>query len=144
MTWYAYNVKPLSDGIHLVRPGPWATSERSEAVAFFANGKLIRKYTVGDLVRFPSMMSRSPSHSRWRDQKQLNDTAKTYRIVTKYKEDYLFDVTTGAIISSSSLMPWISTGIGVFFLSIILLFYWLIRKRNDNGAPTPAPPAPMI
>lgn len=33
--WFAQEVEPLSDGIHIVRCGPWASSPFTQAVTFF-------------------------------------------------------------------------------------------------------------
>ncbi len=98
--WYAKGVQPLSDGIHLVRPGQWAGSYTSEAVAFFANGKLTRSYAVSELVANPEDMPHTVSHFTWRAYEKLNDREKRYTIVTKEKKHYIFDVATGEIIFS--------------------------------------------
>ena len=39
--WYAHNVEIESDGVHLIRMGPWASSTDTEAFSFFANGELM-------------------------------------------------------------------------------------------------------
>ena len=36
--WYAYRVHIVSVGVHMVRPGPWATGTRNPAVTFYRNG----------------------------------------------------------------------------------------------------------
>lgn len=98
--WYAKGAQPLSDGIHLVRPGQWAGSYGSEAVAFFANSKLIRSYSVSELVANPKDMPHTISHFTWRAYEKLNEQYKRYTIVTKEKKHYVFDVTTGEVIFS--------------------------------------------
>ena len=129
VSWYAYDVEPLSDGIHLVRPGPWASSSDSEAVAFFASGKLIRSYTVGDLVAVPALMPHSVSHFMWRSDAHLNDDHKTYAIKTKQGERYTFDVTTGKISSSFSPVRWI-LGVAIILVVGIVGFWWWRRKQH--------------
>ena len=128
VTWYAHNVEPLSDGVHLVRPGPWASSSNSEAVAFFAKGKLIRSYTVRDLVADPDLMPHSVSHFKWRSYEHLNDHEKTYTIETKHGERYKFDVTTGDISSSFSPILWF---LAVAIILVVgTLGYWWRRKQH--------------
>lgn len=128
VSWYAYDVEPLSDAVHLVRPGPWATSSGSEAVAFFENGKLIRSYTVGDLVAVPVLMPHSVSHFMWRSDEHLDDDTKTYSIKTKHGERYTFDVTTGRISSSFSPVRWILGTAIIVAISAIGFWWW--RKKH--------------
>ena len=100
--WYARSAIPLSDGVHLVRPGPWATSSKSEAVSFFAKGRIVRSYSVSDLVLLPILMPHTVSHFTWRAGESVDDASNTYTIVTKHWEKYTFDVETGKIIESIS------------------------------------------
>jgi len=129
--WYAHGTEPFSDGIHLVRKGPWATSPDSEAVSFFANGVLIRTYTVQDLVANPKNMPHSVSHFTWRYDEELNDHDKTYKITTKHFEYYLFDATTGKIISTSAPFQWAPSILGVFLISAFSYWWWR-RKYMPN------------
>lgn len=132
--WYADNVEPLSDGVHLVRPSPWVYSSNSEAVAFFAKGKLIRSYTVRDLVAYSDLMPHSVYRFEWRSYKHLNDQEKTYTIETKHGERYTFDVTTGDISSSFSPPSSFSPIRWILAVAIILvvstLGYWWRRKQH--------------
>lgn len=120
--WYAFGVQPLSDGIHMVRPGQWAIPPDSEAVAFFANGKLIRSYSVGQLVDNLRDMPHSVSHFTWRFFENLNDRDKRYTIVTKEKKHYVFDVTTGEIIFSGEA-PGVVMPSGVLFWGVMQPIY---------------------
>ena len=95
--WYCSGVKVLSDGVHLVRLTSWA-SDGEEAVAFFARGRKIRSYTVEELMLFPALKS-GPF---WTDESSLDDSNARYEISTVLGERYVFDVTTGAILSSYS------------------------------------------
>ena len=98
--WYAHSVLVFSDGVHLVRPGPWASSAQNEGVSFFANGELLETYTIEDLVAAPWAMPRSVSHFTWRDETSIDDAALTYHIRTLHGEEIDFDVRTGKIIRS--------------------------------------------
>jgi hypothetical protein len=130
--WYGFEAAPLSDSVHLVRRGPWATSSKSEAVSFFANGKLLRTYTVSDLVAIPALMEHSVSHFFWRDDEQLHDQEKTYLIMTKHGEHYLFDISTGDILSSYTPVRWLVNAGILLAIGIIgvVAFWWRRRKRR--------------
>ncbi len=93
--WYAHRVWVFSDGIHLVREGPWASSAQDEGVSFFANGELLRTYSVADLVFAPWAMPHSVSHFMWRAETSIDEDALTYRIRTLHHEELDFDVRTG-------------------------------------------------
>ena len=110
--WYAHDVEALSDGIHLVRPGSWASSPHDEAVSFFARGTKIRSYTVGELVASPQSLPHSVGHFTWRADTELDDEARQYRVTTLHGQRYTFDVTTGEIVSSFTPFPWL-VGVGI-------------------------------
>jgi hypothetical protein len=99
--WYASYVEVASDGVHLVRFGPWAHSPEQEALTFFASGKEIRSYTIGELVAEPDKLPHSVSHFVWDKDIKLDDANLLYRLTTKNGEQYVFDITTGAIVSKS-------------------------------------------
>ena len=70
--WYA-GVVVASDGVHLIRHGPWPALPESwykgplgpaldqEALSFFANGQLVRTYRIGELVKDPDRLPRRSS-----------------------------------------------------------------------------------
>jgi len=65
--WPGFVILP-ADGIHIVRQGPWPRQGEGynvEALSFFANGKLLKSYSVRDLVDFPWLLPNSVSHYRW-------------------------------------------------------------------------------
>jgi len=131
--WYARNVEPLSDGVHLVRRGEWARSAHSEAVAFFAQGRLLKSYTVSDLVSFPSLMPHTASHFWWRSSERLLDAEKRYEIRTRHGERYLFDVTSGEIVRQLRPPRLILTAVGVVLVVGIVGFVcWRRRRRGGD------------
>src|SRR5438309_502884 len=71
--WYAYDVDVASDGVHLVRHGPWTSSSDEEAFSFFARGQLVRSYRVKDVLDFPVLMPHSVSHFQWIDAQHFDD-----------------------------------------------------------------------
>jgi hypothetical protein len=133
--WYA-GVELLSDGVHLVRGGSlWAGPSEKEAVAFFASGKLLRSFTIGEL--YSPLISSSDSRITWLYDSHLNYEKKTYTMKTKHLVRYTFDVTTGQLMSSVSVspVPWILT-IVIVLIAGNLGYWW---KRS-----LPIPPRPRL
>jgi hypothetical protein len=98
--WYAPSVLPFSDGIHVVREGPWARSRGDEAVSFFANGKLLKSYSISDLKISRWAMQRTVSHFFWRDGTSIDDSKLTYEIEPRKGKTIVFDVTTGEMVNT--------------------------------------------
>lgn len=124
--WYAHNVELSSDGIHLVRRGPWASSIMDEALTFFAKGELLRSYRINQLVDNPWLMPRSVSHFSWKKMSSMDDQNKSYHLRTIHGESYRFDVTTGRIVSSFRTPRWLFGG----FLIGIAVSVWGSKKRK--------------
>ncbi len=122
--WYASQVEVASDGMHLVRPGPAAMRPTDEAVAFFANGQLVRAYRVADLVDLPWVLPRSVSHLLWQADARFDETSMRYTIRTNHGEQIVFDVTTGTMIQASHPVRWVG-GLGI---SAVLLLVWGYRR----------------
>lgn len=134
--WYAHSVRVFSDGVHLVRPGPWASSAQSEGVSFFANGQLLETYTVGDLVAAPWAMPHSVSHFMWRDETSIDDEALTYHIRTLHGEEIDFDVRTGKVLRSFSPSQVV---IGALLAGGVA--YFGIRRFRRTASPRTVPAA---
>lgn len=100
--WYAYDVEIFSDGVHVVRHGPWASKVTDEALTFFAQGRPLRTHSVADLVRDTRRLQRSVSHFDWSIDSQLDDDGLRYTLLTVDHRCYVFDATTGEIISETS------------------------------------------
>ncbi|HKZ55002.1 MAG TPA: hypothetical protein VJ123_05955 [Anaerolineales bacterium] len=101
--WYSFKVDLTSDGVYLVRWGPWpGWGEFGElALAFYRNGHKLKSYKVRDLVAIPELLPRSASHYQWLKSALFNDAARVVKVETYNGETYAFDVTTGAVILSS-------------------------------------------
>ena len=84
-----------SDGIHLVRLGPWASDYDQEAVSFFENGRLIRTYRIDELISLPVALPHSVSHFEWQDNDSFDDARLVYTVWTKDFNRHVFDVQTG-------------------------------------------------
>jgi hypothetical protein len=95
--WYAFEVYPSSDGKHLVRMGPWASSVEQLALSFYRNGEEIRSYRIRDLVRDETKLSRTVSHFFWRSELRYDDKKGSVFLKTKDNQAYWFSVNTGEI-----------------------------------------------
>ncbi len=135
--WYAQRVKVTSDGVHLIRPGPLASlrNDRTpdldcEAVSFFASGRLLRTYRVGELVDNVDSIEQSVSHYQWEQEGKLTGEFE-YEITTLDGNRYVFDVRTAEITSRSRpgrLARWLWPIILV--VAVIIAAAWLIDRRR--------------
>ena len=100
--WYSYAVVPSSDGVHILRWGPWAQKLSDEALTFFANGKMLRSYRISDLVDTKVGLYHTTSHFSWEreDDEEFNEINHTFSLTTITGEKYTFDYTTGEIVSA--------------------------------------------
>jgi hypothetical protein len=128
VNWYAHSVQIASDGIHLVRHGPWPMSLDDEAVSFFANGQLIRSYKIKELVSLPFLLPHSVSHFEWVDSEGFDDRELRYCVTTKDGNRFLFDVETGELVSALGLARLVRSIIGTMLAcAVILLSIWCYR-----------------
>ena len=86
-----------SDGIHMVREGPWARGPEEEAVTFFSRGKELQSYCVSDLVTFPFLLPHTISHLFWRKRIDIDERKSTLVVTTLHAESYVFDLETGFV-----------------------------------------------
>jgi hypothetical protein len=151
--WYAHGVQLTPDGMHLIRPGPWAWLRDDkpdldvEAVSFFANGRLLRTYRVGELVDDSGRVERSVSHYRWEKEERVSGEFE-YMITTIDGNRFVFDVRTGEITSASRVrrvFQWVwRVALGVVTVAAAVWFVWLRRSRmrrveaEQVAAPDPA------
>ena len=105
VSWYAAEVHPASDGKHLVRIGPWATGFEDEALSFFAEGRLLRRYEIRELVPDPRAVSWSVSHFVWKQSSTIDSAAGTFSLVTVDGTRYVFGLADGAVLSSERPVP---------------------------------------
>lgn len=131
--WYAWHVEISSDGVHLLRLNSVATSPDDEAIAFFANGRLLNSYRIRDLVDLPWLLPRSVSHIRWTSDELLkfDDTAMTYTIHTTHGEELVFDLTTGTIIDAWHPVRWFA--FGGLTIGLVILIMWGFRNMVRNS-----------
>jgi hypothetical protein len=137
--WYAYDVDVASDGIHLVRDGPWASRTDQEAFSFFADGKLVRTYAIAELIDLKFLLSHSVSHFQWSEGGRLDDAALRYAVSTKDGNSFVFDVTNGSIVQETRharALKWVGVvGVAVISIGLIALAR---HRRKVRGAGSPA------
>jgi len=121
VVWYAHEVKIASDGVHLVKHGPWASNQDQEAISFYSKGFLVRSYKIKELVSFPFLMPHTVSHFYWRAYENLDDKRLLFTLITLHGDYYAFDIRTGKIVSSFKGSIWFSIVISLTLLITVLL-----------------------
>jgi hypothetical protein len=147
---------PASDGVHLVRfEGEWWKTKDfpgqarlpaddanrqldGPGLAFFANGKLLRRYTVRELVTEAERLPHTPEHVLWTSGGVLNEGKGTFLLLTQDAYRITFDYRTGEVVSKAAgglgnpLMTPILIACGV--LSALLVGAWayfaFLRKKT--------------
>lgn len=105
--FYARRIMTLDDGVTLIRLGPWASDRKNLsdlAIAFYRNGKEIRRYLVKDLLRDPRRIQRTASHYFWEAREHFYSLSPNQKQLTLNLTDgssYTFEVATGAIVKHS-------------------------------------------
>ncbi len=117
--WYSFNVFISDDGRYLIQMGPWNSgdevSEKHLALAFHKDGKLLKRYSTAQMVKDPDRIEVSVSHYRWMApglHEKLTDGQREalwprldndnkFTLHTLDGWTYVFDATTGEIISSA-------------------------------------------
>jgi hypothetical protein len=135
--WYAFEVTVASDGVHLIRHGPWASSTTDEALSFFANGDLLRTFSIRELVDNNAMLHRSVSHFEWRNKGELDDGRMEYTLTTVDGNRFVFDIRTGAIASDSRAAKpgrrggwWMAAGVAA--AGAVAWLTWRLRARASE------------
>jgi hypothetical protein len=138
--WYARRVEVASDGVHLIRHGPWAESTDEEAVSFFANGELLRTYQIKDLVDEPGRLPHTWTHFQWCKEAQFDDGRLEYAVSTFDGNRFIFDVRSGAIISRSvtaEVLRRLVAVAAVLAVPVIALAWYFARRRAKAATAGP-------
>lgn len=112
--WYSakQDIYLSSDGKHLVRMGFWTGRRDDEglekgepavkqlAVAFYNEGKLLKAYTIEDLIEKSNKIPPSVSYFRWKKEVSFDDATSQLSILTVEGKRYVFDVRSGEILTS--------------------------------------------
>ena len=125
--WYAFSVIVPSDGIHIIKRGPWAKRLSDEALTFLAQGKTLHSYKISDFVDMAAPLPHTVSHFRWLESAKLNDHDHTLEIATFSKERYSLDYTTGEVVSSRRPLR------ALFIVAAAITIFmaaWFIRQRK--------------
>jgi hypothetical protein len=139
--WYAHGVHLTADGVHLIRPGPWASlrPDRSpdlecDAVSFYAGGRLLRTYRVAELIDNPRRLAPSASHYSWQTEGRFSGEFE-YTIETADGNRFVFDVRTGNVVTASRAgrvsrwVWWVAGGVALAAVA------WLASRRKRAPVP---------
>lgn len=158
--WSGYVWLP-SDSVHLVRRTLSLRQTRGyqeEALAFFADGRLLRTYRICDLVDFPFLLPHTSMYYTWMEPMHGNDElvssisyaggqvqrqfegvlvhndGSTLELKTIEGGSYVFDLNTGGIVNSHRPLRLAMT-IGLCSFALLYGAYLLIataRKGRDH------------
>lgn len=128
VNWYSFDVDVASDGVHLVRRGPWASRTSDEAFSFFASGKLIRTYRISELVDAEFLLSHSVSHFMWARRMEFDDGKLQTSVSTYDGNSFVLDVTTGQIVDQRLYAKWWVCLVVLYFGATIGAFWYLCVK----------------
>jgi hypothetical protein len=143
---------PLNDGRHAIRFGRGGASPHTgyanESFAFLCDGKVLKSYAVRDLIEFPTLLPHSvcPGFAAWgaaspsreirfslngnqpipMDVPAPDENAHSILINTLHGDRFVFDYTTGEIVSERRPVRWAFRTLLVFFL---LFYAWRLRQR---------------
>lgn len=102
ISWRA-KLELLSDGHHMVVWGEWSSDTRTyndTALTFYEDGRRLTGYAVRNLVMDPEELPHSVSHYQWVLDSALDDVQGMLTVETYNNEKYVFDVSTGKIVSA--------------------------------------------
>jgi len=124
------------DGEHVIFPGPWTWSEYElRAVEFTRRGRTIRSYNDDDFIpawwlKFLVSGRRGPNcEGYW-----FNPVKMSFTIRTTQREEFVFDVRTGAIIETQSPFPIYFSIVGIAVVTLVVAaIYTAHRKRAMNA-----------
>lgn len=128
--WYAFSVIVPSDGVHLIRGGPWAKDLCDEALSFFAHGEILHSYKINDFVDTAVLLPHTSSPFWWEESAKLNDENHTLELATLSKDRYTIDYTTGKVVTSRRPLRALLTAAAAITLFAVARF---IRLRNASA-----------
>ena len=132
--WYAFEVVISLDGRYLVRWGPWPFHGDYDelAVAFYKNGREIRRYAVKDLVADPESLPRSVSHFMWAKEKSFDTTTNLIHLETYNGEQYDFDVTKGKALTQTDFPQSSFAMLGAISILIFVSTFLLVKRYRHR------------
>jgi hypothetical protein len=113
--WYSREAAVASDGVHVVRfAGPHTYEERlnpdrtkrvltendlkKEALSIFAKGKLVREFSIADLVDDMKSLRKTVTFFRWMKQSKIDDDKGQLEVVTLEGNRIRIDLATAKIV----------------------------------------------
>lgn len=107
VNFYASEAMLTNDGHHLIVLGPIASSISDLAISFYQDGEEIKHYQIEELIQDQTKLSHTSSHFFWRlhhneYRSGLSSDEKEYRLSLIDSSIYVFDVTSGQILSKKS------------------------------------------
>ena len=102
--WYAFEAWLSQDGRSLVRLGNWPRGHEPKdehlGIAFYRDGKLLRRYSTRDLIKDRTKVQPSVSHYQYKRSVPGFERSDTrFTLVSIDGVTWTFDVTTGAVLS---------------------------------------------
>jgi hypothetical protein len=156
--WYGDNVHPASDGVHVARVhdirGHWLGGEsrdaqlarvnQFEALALYAEGRLVRQYSLGELIdtsRFTH--GQLNIWFRWLQKAELDEAAGTLTVEAITGQRVAVDYRSGEIISQEGASGadeegwgWIAATAGIAVVAalggVFLAVVFLLGRRPDS------------
>lgn len=125
-----------NDGQHLVTFYTTDPGARKAVLAFYATGKLVRSYKLGELIPFPFLLpaDRYGMSRPWRFSHSLDNDAGRLTVITKLRDRYVFDLATGRIVSSFRVsLLWAGLLVAALIVAIALAL-WVFRRRRIRTA----------
>ncbi|QEL13994.1 hypothetical protein [Limnoglobus roseus] len=154
--WYDYEAHPANDGVHVVRihgendqwrhyPNarklPDETIEEqlaAPAVSFYANGQLLRTYSVRELIARPDDLPNTMRFILWNAGGVLSQDGKQFVLMTQDSRQNFFDLATGRLVEGrdaglGNAKVWvirISLGlVGTAVIVVMSLYLYHLRKK---------------
>lgn len=155
--WYAYFVHPADDGAHLVREdspartlAPFIAKRLPDetvreqldgpALSFLANGKVLKTYTVRELVTDVDDLPYSVAHVLWMSDATVTRDGTRFVLTTQDAHQIVFDLATGEEVSRRKAglgggRIWVVRGLMAFVALFVAaaIVRWLVMGRKTHG-----------
>jgi hypothetical protein len=134
--YYDFQVNLASDGHHLIIHQSTVEKPDTPAIIFYAGGRVVRSYTMNELVRNADRLKET--RLSWRgyyclDKVQFDEARMEYRVVTKDGNRFVFDVRTGEMVSASRpLVAAVSLVLTYATIGAAGIVAWLAARRWRN------------
>lgn len=114
------------------------------AISFFDSGKLVKTYTLREVLTLPEKVPHSPDHLLWFASGSLNEPTHKFLLFTQDAHRVVFDYRTGEVLSRDAVglsnpivVPLLVT-VGVSTAGILLLYFYLVFGRRSRRQTQPA------